>query len=632
MIKVLSVDNMRKSDAQTIESGISGKELMYRAGVGVVKAIEDNTKLRGPVAIVCGSGNNAGDGYVIAKLLHDKGISCTIFRLSEKASEDGKFYLNQCLTLHTENKIDVLFCKDDTNFDGYSTIIDCLFGTGFKGDVSGLAAQVITKINQSNAYVVSVDINSGLNGDNGLSKLCVHSDLTVSIGDFKPGHFLNMAKDVMKAKCNIDIGIKPLEEPFHLVEQEDFKSIFSPRPNYSNKGSYGYIALIGGSIRYCGAIRLASMANAAMRSGAGVVQIAIPRSLIHDVTPQILESTIYPLSDKDGEVIFIETEIQNLIKRVKCIAFGMGIGVTDETSKMLSYIITNYNGRLIIDADGLTILSQLTQENPKIIKEAKCQIVLTPHLKEFSKLTDLSIDEIQENPIAQAIEYAQQHKVVLLLKGPTTIVTNGIETYLTDAGCAGMATAGSGDVLSGILAAICAWGNDLTLSTIAGAYINGKAGEYAQEKTNPISMIASDTVNGITQAISEYFKCPISQEYDDFLAHVKQLGHGLLVLYFYNGSELTTKITVDKTLKKLAILNQSSNPLFTAFGVNAHPSWNDFQYFLEDRCLPKDRDGLKYYLEELGLTSYEPLEIIRKTQGRMAEDHCWLKIVEETND
>ena len=286
-------------------------------------------------------------------------------------------------------------------------------------------------------------------------------------------------------------------------------------------------------------------------------------------------------------------------------------------------------------ADGLTVLSQLIKEDPTILTSTKSQLVLTPHLKEFSRLTGLSIDEIQENPIEHAIKYVQDcfpKNVVLLLKGPTTIVTNGVETYLTDAGCAGMATAGSGDVLSGILAAVCAWDNDLALTTIAGAYINGKAGEYAQEKTNPISMIASDTVNGITQAISDYFKCPISQEYDDFLAHVKQLGHGLLVLCFYNGIELTTKIAVDKTLKKIAILNQSSNPLFTAFGVNAHPSWNDFQYFLEDRCIPRDRDGLKYYLEELGLTSYEPLEIIRKTQGRMAEDHCWIKIVEETND
>ncbi len=499
MINVLSVENMRKSDALTIAGGVSGKELMYRAGLGVVDAMGS---IAGPVAIVCGSGNNAGDGYVIANLLHSKEISCTIFRLSEKTSEDGQYYLDKC----TENKIDVLFCKDDTTFYGYSTIIDCIFGTGFKGDVSGLAAKIIEHINASKAYVVSVDINSGLNGDTGLSSLCVHSDLTVSIGDFKPGHFLNMAKDVIKQKCNVDIGISPIEKPFYLVAKEDFRELFKHRPNYSNKGSYGYIALIGGSKRYCGAIRLAAMANAAMRSGAGVVQIAMPSSLIHDVTPHILESTVYPLSDVDGEVVFVEQEVQNLLKRVKCIAFGMGIGVTEETSKLLSYILSNYNGRLIIDADGLTILSQLIQKNPEITKAAKGQIVLTPHLKEFSRLSGLSLDEIQDHPIAHAEEFAKNNKAVLLLKGPTTIVTNGDDTYLTDSGCAGMATAGSGDVLSGILAAICAWDKNLTLSTIAGAYINGKAGEYAQEETNPISMIASDTVNNITKVISEYFK------------------------------------------------------------------------------------------------------------------------------
>ena len=255
MIKVLSVDNMRKSDAHTIASGVSGKELMYRAATGVVDAMCKNKLFTEPVAIVCGAGNNAGDGYAIAKILHDKNIACTIFRLSDKVSPDGSFYLNQCL----DNKIDVLFCNDDTNFCGYNTIIDCLFGTGFKGDVRGLAAQIIEKINVSKAYVVSVDINSGLDGDNGLSQLCVKSDLTVSIGDFKPGHFLNQAKDVMKSKCNVDIGITPLEKPFWLVEKEDFNEIFKARPNYSNKGSYGYIALIGGSKRYCGANNLPAL-------------------------------------------------------------------------------------------------------------------------------------------------------------------------------------------------------------------------------------------------------------------------------------------------------------------------------------------------------------------------------------
>ncbi|MBO4415235.1 MAG: NAD(P)H-hydrate dehydratase, partial [Lachnospiraceae bacterium] len=360
------------------------------------------------------------------------------------------------------------------------------------------------------------------------------SDLTISIGSFKPGHFLNMAKDVMKNKINCDIGITPVEKPYYLLEKSDIKPFFMPRPNYSNKGTYGYVALIGGSKRYSGAIRLAAMANAAMRSGAGVVKAAVPDSLCPVVAPAILESTLFPLSDENGEVRFVRSEIDELISNVKTIAFGMGIGVTEESTKILEYLLENYNGRLIVDADGLTVLAGF--ETDKILN-SKPDLVLTPHIKEFSRLLqgwkrsdDFSINRILESPIDYALEYAKSHNVVLLLKGPSTIITDGNITYITDAGCAGMATAGSGDVLSGILAAVCAYLPDmqdtfdmanntftsnnskmledahsddrLAISVAVGAYINGKAGELAQEKINSISMVASDTVSCIAEVIS----------------------------------------------------------------------------------------------------------------------------------
>lgn len=492
MIKVLSVENMRKSDAYTIENYVSSKELMYKAGEGVFKSV----KWQGRVAIVCGSGNNAGDGYVVANLLHEHNIPCTIFLIKEKFSEDGKFYFDKCV----EAGINVELCNEETTFENYDMIVDCILGTGFRGDVRGLAGVIIQSINKSSAYVVSVDINSGLNGDSGMSSLCVESDLTVSIGDYKTGHFLNMAKDVIKDKVNCDIGIKPVDEPYYLVEKDDLKEIFKERKNYSNKGSYGYIALIGGCKKYSGAIRLAYMANAAMRSGVGVVKVGLPDSICSDVTSHILESTLYPLKDKNGEIIFNKKEIDGLIKGVKLVAIGMGIGLSDETYKVLEYILENYDGKLVIDADGLTMLSKMDE---KIFEKTKCKLILTPHIKEFSRLTGLSINEILENPLKIAMEYAKEKGVVLLLKGPSTIITDGKKTYITDRGCAGMATAGSGDVLSGIISAICAYNDDLLLSTAGAAYINGKAGELAQEETNAVSMIASDTVNNISRIISE---------------------------------------------------------------------------------------------------------------------------------
>ncbi|MBR4759726.1 MAG: NAD(P)H-hydrate epimerase [Lachnospiraceae bacterium] len=287
MIPILSVENMRNSDAATIAGGIPGRELMLRAGKGIYGA----AKWKSPVAIVCGSGNNAGDGYVIAALLQEDGIPCEIILLSEKFSEDGAYYYQKC----QDADIPITLWQEGMSLERFGSIADCILGTGFHGSVRGGVRSVIEEINNSGAYVVSVDINSGLNGDTGMTDLCVHSDLTVSVGGFQPGHFLQMAKDVMKEKVNIDIGIEPVERTYSLIEEADIAQIFRPRNNHSNKGTYGYVALIGGSKKYSGAIRLAGMANAAMRSGAGVVKLAVPQCIAGDILPLILESTAFPL-------------------------------------------------------------------------------------------------------------------------------------------------------------------------------------------------------------------------------------------------------------------------------------------------------------------------------------------------
>lgn len=508
MIDVVSVDNMRRSDKYTIDNYISARELMYRAGLGVYNLVQ----WRPPVLVVCGSGNNAGDGFVIAKLLKDSNIDCTLLCLSDKMSSEGANYYEACRSLGVKT---LFFDSEDeeyllprTLFDeanelslkSYATIVDCIFGTGFHGKVNGHIARVISAINNSGSYVVSVDINSGLNGDSGMTEQCVVSDLTVSIGAYKPGHFLNMAKDVIKKRANTDIGIKPIDAPYGLVEGADVAAIFPKRKNFSNKGSYGYIALIGGSLNYNGAIRLAYMANAAMRAGAGVVRAAAPKSICREMIPHILESTLFPLSDKNGNVVFIREELDALIRNVKTVAFGMGIGVSDESRKILEYLLTEYKGTLIVDADGLTILSGLDKD---IIRNAVCRIVLTPHIKEFSRLVHCEVADILASPVQTACEYAREYGVILLLKGPATIITDGKRVLLTDRGCAGMATAGSGDVLSGIVAATCAVGTDLLCATAAAAYINGRAGELAQEKMGAVSMLAGDTVAMLPQAVLE---------------------------------------------------------------------------------------------------------------------------------
>lgn len=202
----VSTEVMRASDKWTIENICSSKELMERAG----KAIFDQVSWKGPAGIICGKGNNAGDGFVVASLLKDHGIDCEIVLLYKDAfSEDGKYFFDKCV----EKGIKVV---TDADYGKYNTILDCIFGTGFRGEVKEPAKSAIEKINSSGAYVVSADINSGLNGDTGLGELYVRSDLTVSIGTFKYGHFLGNADDAMKNKVNCDIGIKIIGETKEL--------------------------------------------------------------------------------------------------------------------------------------------------------------------------------------------------------------------------------------------------------------------------------------------------------------------------------------------------------------------------------------------------------------------------------
>lgn len=493
MIPVTSVKTMRESDKATIESGVSGRELMARAGRGIYQSFD----WKGPVAIVCGSGNNAGDGYVLALELFRAGIDCTILLLSERFSPDGKYYFDQCV----ERGIKIVKYTLDVSFNEYSEIVDCIFGTGFSGDVKDLICEVIQKINDSQKRVVSADINSGLDGDSGKATLSVKSDLTVSIGTYKTGHFLGDAKDHIKALCNIDVGIRVPDEGIYLCEKTDFSEVLAKRKRNSHKGTYGYVSVIGGSREYSGAVKLANMSAAALRSGCGVVQLAVPDAIADSVSPYLLESTLFPIpSDSDGHMRYDPTLLDDVLLRMSAIAIGMGWGKGTDNEKILRHLLEKGSLPLVIDADGLNTLSQMDLE---ILRSSNCQVILTPHPKEFERLCRIPVNEILKNPVFYAKEFASRYGVTLLLKGCTTVVTDGAVTYLVDRGCAGMGTAGSGDVLSGILAGLLGYASANAKTVACGAYIAGRAGELAEQSVNPISMVASDTVAHIAHAIGE---------------------------------------------------------------------------------------------------------------------------------
>jgi NAD(P)H-hydrate epimerase len=490
MKDVVSVKVMRESDKNTIENVCSSKELMYRAGKGVFESVDWS----GRTAIVCGSGNNAGDGYVLALLLKEHDSDCKIILLSERFSEDGRYYFDKCVTSGVEYEI----FNSDTDFSDFDNIADCIFGTGFRGEVEGCAKEVIDKINSSGKKVISVDINSGLNGDSGLGEGAVVSDVTVSIGTMKSGHFLNMAKDKRKEVKNCDIGIEIIGEKYYLFEKED--AIFEKRLNYSHKGAYGYTAIMGGCAEYLGAAKLANLSLASLKAGCGVNRLIVPEEEAPFVMGSLLESTLFKMPSKDGKAVFDEKKLDEAFSGIKAAAIGMGWGASEEYEKILKYVSERFKMNLVIDADGLNTLAKTDKS---ILKKTECKVCLTPHVKEFERLSGYSRKEISENGIECAKSFARENSVVLLLKGTTTIVTDGNEVYLVDRGCPGMATAGSGDVLSGILCGILG-SRPLTAKNVAlGAYIAGRAGEEAEQEKGAVSMTSSDTVNHISDVIKE---------------------------------------------------------------------------------------------------------------------------------
>jgi NAD(P)H-hydrate epimerase len=351
--------------------------------------------------------------------------------------------------------------------------------------------------------VVSVDINSGLNGDSGLTTLAVKSDLTVSIGTVKGGLVLGMARDYAKNVVNCNIGIEIIDTPYHLIEENDVKSVLKARKSFSNKGDFGYVALIGGCMEYSGAIKLANLALSSLKTGAGVTKLATARSIYPSVSPYLVESTFYPLSDRDGKILFKKKEIDSLLRGVRAVAIGMGIGNSKNVHKILVHILKNYDITVIIDADGL---NSLAKYGMNILKETKCNVILTPHPKEMERLSGVKVTDILSDPINIAKCFANEYNLTLLLKGSATVVSDGKDVYISDRGCSGMATAGSGDVLSGVILGICAQNNikeETPLNVVSAAFINGMAGEIAQMKSNEISMTALDTVNSIAEAISK---------------------------------------------------------------------------------------------------------------------------------
>ena len=273
------------------------------------------------------------------------------------------------------------------------------------------------------------------------------------------------------------------------IEINDIKDLFKERKDNANKGNFGTCGILGGSINYTGSVKLATLAFSAMRSGVGICRIIIDEYLTNAITPYILEETLWPL----------DNDLDKATMNLNSLAIGMGWGISDKNTEMLKYIIKNYKGILIIDADGLNILAK----NLDLLSVTKAQVILTPHPKEFSRIINKDIKEILDDPIKYTMDFAKKYHVIVLLKGARTIVADGDNYYEVNMAVPGLATAGAGDVLSGILAGFMAYNKYNIKSVAAAALLNALAGKIAEDKYTDIAMIAHDTIECIPDAIKK---------------------------------------------------------------------------------------------------------------------------------
>jgi len=508
MIPILTPQQMKSADEEAIHRlGIPSLQLMEQAGRGVVEVLKKTIKQfsKKSFVIFCGKGNNGGDGFVIARLLNEHGARVTVVMMEqkEKLSGDAKINVEK---IHPSLLIPFGQLKVTQTIKA-DVLLDAMFGTSFKGALSGHYLEAVRWCNSYKALKVAVDIPSGLNGETGeVLSDAFRADMTVTFSNPKLGFYRRNAKDFTGKVIVVDIGIpaEAIEKNsgnIFLVERHDVAMLLPKRKSNVHKHSIGKIFIIAGSRGMTGAALLSSLS--AMRSGAGQIILGIPDSEYSIVAKRTLEVMPFGLSStSEGSVAFAaKSVIEKKIAWADVVAIGCGMSQHPETQELIVQLIEKTEKTLVIDADGLNALATRV---PILHKRTSKHVILTPHVGEFSRLTGLSSAEIENNKFTIASSFAQQYKVVLVLKGaPTLVATPNGEIFVNSTGNAGMATAGAGDVLTGIIASLAGQGLSATAAAVAGVYIHGMAGDYAAGKKGELSLIASDLIRYLPTTLKQ---------------------------------------------------------------------------------------------------------------------------------
>jgi NAD(P)H-hydrate epimerase len=505
-MKLLTKEQAQELDRIAIEQmGIPGVELMGRAGSAVADYAQNMIAgIHNPkIAIVCGKGNNAGDGYKAALELQKVGLKPNIFIIPDKKEikGDSLFYFEQCIKENITLKHSIEPPKQK-----YDLIIDAILGTGFEGKLRNSVLEYAKWINDQNSLVLSIDIPSGVDANNGnIADNAIMADATVTMGMTKVGMTLEQGKSHCGDIIPVDIGFPNNYDELPGLKyrrvDEDLAYIYLKAPDVSTyKHRQGKVLIIAGSSGMTGAAILASLG--AIRSGAGLITTCAPKSLNNIYETNIIEGLTVSCED-DGKGYFTEknyNEIEKYFDWSDTILIGPGLGQNDFTKKLVKMVVTNYDKPLVIDADGLSCFA----ENMELFKEIKSEYIITPHYGELVRLFDKNNANINNNIIKYLQKYVSKFKGTLVAKNAPTLIAHGNEVTVNSTGNQGLATGGTGDVLSGVIASFVAQGIPASIAAELGVFIHGKAADFVAEQKGYRGMIASDLLDMLPQTIMTY--------------------------------------------------------------------------------------------------------------------------------
>ncbi len=508
-MKVANAEEMQELDRKAIETyRIPGMILMENAGKGAAEAIShrfpDIQKKK--VAIIAGKGNNGGDGFVIARYLLNQGVAVRVYLLTDPKGLRGDAETNYSIFQRMKGEvISVASSKDyvkvKKDLEKFDILVDGIFGTGLDAEVRGYYREVIDHLNTLQRPIVAIDIPSGLNANTGKPLgTAIRASLTVTFGLPKVGHLIPPGLDYVGEVKVIDIGLprRLVEEEkisTYLLEKKEIRRWLSvPRNPDTHKGDYGHLLVIAGSVGKTGAAAMAC--QAALRMGAGLVTLAIPKSLNGILEMKLTEVMTEPLPETPKQTLSLRglSAILRLCENKRAVIIGPGIGTYKETQSLVVKLVKALDLPIILDADGLTALA--TQ--PKILPTANHSLILTPHPGEMARLIRSQVKEVLEDRMELSRNFSQSFHVHLVLKGhPTLISTPKGEVFINPTGNPGMASGGTGDVLTGMIGGLVCQGFEILPSVQIAVYLHGMAGDEGAQEKGEKSLIATDIIEKI---------------------------------------------------------------------------------------------------------------------------------------